>query len=74
MNIKLVNAAAHGKKRRYYVVDNDGSDVAWFDDLETAGSVLRYLKGTAMGRDEAEAARAAMRAFDQRQVKDDDTE
>lgn len=54
------------KPTRYFIENEDGSTVVWFDSLDTAGTVLRYLKGAPMQKEDAEAARAAMQAWDAR--------
>ena len=62
MTIKQVS----GRKPRYFIENEDGGTVAFFDSLDVAGVVLRYLSGAPMHKKDAEAARAAMQAFDKR--------
>ena len=66
MTIKQVNTGAHGRKTRYFIKNEDGGTVAHFDSLCTAALVLRYLSGAPIHKKDAEAARAAMQAFDKR--------
>ena len=62
MTIKQVS----GRKPRYFIENEDGGTVAFFDSLDVAGVVLRYLSGAPMHKKDAETARAAMQAFDKR--------
>lgn len=55
-----------GNRRRYFIETDAGKPVAWFDELDTAATVLRYLKGAVLDADEKEKAHAAMIAFDAR--------
>jgi hypothetical protein len=64
--IKQANTGAHGRKPRYFIENEGGETVAFFDSLDVAGVVLRYLSGAPMHKKDAEAARAAMQAFDKR--------
>ena len=53
-------------KRRYFIEDENRKSVAYFDDLDTAAIVLRYLKGARLQAWEIEAAHRAMISFDAR--------
>lgn len=55
----------HGKTR-YYIQseDRERRDIAWFDDLTTAATVLRYLKGASLRNSEYDMALDALRNFD----------
>lgn len=66
MTIKQVNTGAHGCKTRYFIENESRETVAYFDSLDEAGVVLRYLSGAPMLERDAEAARAAMQSFDKR--------
>lgn len=61
-----------GNRRRYFIENEKGQPVAWFDDMDTAATVLRYLKGAVLDADEKEKAHAAMQAFDARKEGDND--
>lgn len=63
-----------GNHRRYFIETDAGKPVAWFDDLDTAAIVLRYLKGAYLNREETERAHLAMMNFDRKEGKDHDTE
>lgn len=53
-------------RRRYFIETDAGKPVAWFDELDTAAVVLRYLTGAQMQPEDIKAARNAMIAFDAR--------
>ena len=56
----------YGGEYRYHIqseADNLES-IAWFNSLETAATVLRYLKGAPMTTEDSVRAVEAMRAFD----------
>ena len=53
-------------RRRYYIESEKGK-IAWFDDLDTAAVVLRYLKGDTLTKEEIAQAHRAMKAFDTHQ-------
>lgn len=61
-----------GKPERYFIKNEAGTTLAWFDSLDTAGTVLRYLKGAPMPAADAEQAHAAMIAFDARKEGEND--
>lgn len=48
---------------RYYIT-SACDEIAWFDSLETAAIVMRYLKGAPMTSADYITAVDAMRAFD----------
>ena len=73
MTIKQVNTGAHGRKPRYFIENEGGGTVAYFDSLCTAALVLRYLNGATLSDEDAAAARAAMQAFDGRKEKNAET-
>lgn len=52
--------------RRYYIETDTRKPVAWFDDLDTAAIVLRYLKGVTLSRTECAIAHQAMIDFDKK--------
>ncbi len=62
MTIKTIT----GKKTRYYIENERGETVAYFDSLDIAGVVLRYLSGAFIHKKDAETARAAMQEYDNR--------
>lgn len=51
-------------KRRYFIETAEGGSVAWFDELDTAALVLRYLTGADMTPEDVAAAHAAMKKYD----------
>lgn len=53
-----------GNKRRYFIENDAGKSVAWFDDMDTAAIVLRYLKGANLNEWERNIAHHAMKEFD----------
>ena len=61
---------------RYFIEDHyQRATICYFDDLETAGLVLRYLKGSVMRSGDQERALQAMRDYDTRKgAKDADPE
>ncbi len=73
MTIKQVNTGAHGRKTRYFIENEGGETVAFFDSLDVAGVVLRYLNGATLSDDDASAALAAMHAFDGRKEQNAET-
>lgn len=66
MTIKQVNTGAHGRKPRYFIENEGGGTVAYFDSLCTAALVLRYLNSAPMTEEDADMAWDAMQAFDAR--------
>lgn len=50
--------------KRYFIETDAGKPVAWFDDLDTAAIVLRYLKGANLNEWERNIAHHAMKEFD----------
>lgn len=67
----IIRTEPTGSGTRYFVQSVTGSVIAWFDSLDTAGTVLRYLKGAPMPAADAEQAHAAMIAFDARKEGED---
>ena len=53
-----------GNHKRYFIETDTGKPVAWFDDLDTAAIVLRYLKGANLNEWERNIAHHAMKEFD----------
>ena len=54
-------------KRRYFIESRaKRSIIAWFDSLEIAGLVLRFLNGTNLKQNDSDEARAALREYDMR--------
>ena len=68
MDIKRLTVGSGSKKCRYFINNNDGETVAYFDDLTTAAVVLRYLKGGSISRESTELALSALRAFDEKNI------
>ena len=66
MTIKPVNTGAHGRKTRYFIENEGGETVAYFDNLCTAALVLRYLNGATLSDEDTDLAWDAMHAFDMR--------
>ncbi len=66
MTIKQVHIGAHGRKTRYFIENEGGGTVAYFDSLCTAALVLRYMNGAPMTEEDADIAWDAMREFDNR--------
>ena len=66
MTIKQVHIDAHGRKTRYFIENEGGGTVAYFDSLCTAALVLRYMNGAPMTEEDADIAWDAMREFDNR--------
>lgn len=60
------------KPERYFIRNEAGTTLAWFDRLDIAACVLRYLKGAPMPTADAEQVHAAMQAFDARKEGDND--
>ena len=60
------------QNRRYFIETAEGGTVAWFDELDTAALVLRYLTGADMTPEEVAAAHAAMKKFDAGKEGDND--
>lgn len=58
-------------RRRYFIENEKGQPVAWFDDMDTAATVLRYLIGAPMQPEDMKTARNAMIAFDARKEGED---
>lgn len=61
---------------RYFLMEGD-SYIAWFDDLETAAKVIRFIKGAHLEKADYAAAKAALEAWDkehgpQKEVNADD--
>jgi len=52
------------KDARYYSIVEEGETLAYFESLKTAGTVLRYLKGTPMQKEDAQTAREALEEWD----------
>lgn len=73
MKMLYRHVGANGKKRRYYIETDSSQPVAWFDDLDTAAVVLRYLNGDDKEKWEREAAHVALKAFDKEGDKENDT-
>ena len=64
-----------GNKRRYFIETHKGQSIAYFDDFDTAATVLRYLKGSNLAPEEREVAHRAMYNFDhKKEVTENDTE
>lgn len=59
-------------ERRYFIETEGGGAVAWFDELDTAALVLRYLTGAYMTPEDVAAAHAAMKKFDAGKEGDND--
>lgn len=56
-----------GTQRRYFICEKNGvneTDIAWFDDLEKAALVMRYMKGSTMRPQDQEEAILLLRRFD----------
>ena len=62
----IKNADGHGTNCFCIVPENGTVPIAQANNLMLAGFVLRYLNGAPMHKKDAEAARAAMQAFDNR--------
>lgn len=54
-----------GRKRheRYFLMEGD-THIAWFDDLETAAKVNRFIKGAHLEKADYAAAKAALAEWD----------
>ena len=61
MNISICNLK---QTTRYYIMNDNGGNVAYFDSLAKAGLVMRYLQGADMPPDDCTRAVAIMREFD----------
>ena len=62
-------------KRRYFIETRDKRPVCYFDDFETAATVLRYLTGSNLSPQERDMAHRAMYNFDHKEeVTENDTE
>ena len=60
------------QNRRYFIETAEGGTVAWFDALDTAAFVLRYLPGADMTPEDVAAAHEAMKKFDAGKAGDND--
>lgn len=56
-----------GRKQhdRYFLYEGD-SMIAWFDDLETAAKVNRFIKGAHLEKPDYAVAKMAMAAWDEK--------
>lgn len=52
------------REKRYYIRDDKGGCIAYFDSLEIAGAVMRYLKGAPMAKEDNRKAVEALQNFD----------
>lgn len=52
------------KPDKWYIVNDAGTKIAWFDSLDTASCVLRYLDGKRMPDADIQRAHEAMQMFD----------
>lgn len=66
---------AKGASPRYFLVEGEGT-VAFYDDLETAGIVCRFLKGSHLDKPDYMRAIEAIRSWDKAHSpqEEDDTE
>lgn len=64
MNIRKIKVGSGAEKRVRYVIQDGQTDLAYFDDLTTAGIVARFLRGSHLGKDEYSVALAAMSEWD----------
>lgn len=71
MIIRQVNTGANGRKSRYFIENEGGGTVAYFDSLREAAEVYRYLNGCVMLEDDYISALTAMREFDERKGKNE---
>ena len=57
--------------KRYFIENRykRGTVLAWFDSVEIAGLVLRFLNGTNLKPNDSDDARRALRDFDMRENK-----
>ena len=62
--------AGKAKHRRYFIETDNGKPIAWFDDMDTAAIVLRYLKGVNLDAWERNVAHKAMKDFDHKKEGD----
>lgn len=66
MIIRKITVGSGSDKHFRYFLQDGSYDLAYFDDLTTAGIVARFLKGSHLGKEEYSDALAAMRDWDER--------
>ena len=62
----VVKSFKIGGQKKHFMICEESDIVAWFEDLESAAVVCRFIKGGHMQKTEYEKAVKAMRAFDNR--------
>ena len=60
----LIGTKRDERRQRYYIRDDKGGCIAYFDSLEIAGAVMRYLKGAPMAKADNAKAVEALQNFD----------
>ena len=66
MRLTSYAAGACSEIRRFGIDDDEGHRIAYFDKLEDAAVVFRYLRGAICTKDESDRARLIMHQFDLR--------
>lgn len=59
-----INTVILNHRTRYFIKNAGGGDICYFDTMETAGIVLRYLQGAEMPPEDSARAVEAMKEFD----------
>ena len=67
MIIRKITVGSGSDKHFRYFLQDGSYDLAYFDDLTTAGIVARFLKGSHLGKEEYSVALGAMQEWDQNQ-------
>lgn len=56
--------SGENRHRRYFLTSDTGNDIAWFDNLDTAATVMRFMRGCDISKRERVTAHEAMIQFD----------
>lgn len=65
MIIHTIQVGSGANKHDRYFIQDGACDIAYFDDLTTAGIVARFLKGSHLHKEEYDVAIAALKAWDE---------
>jgi hypothetical protein len=74
MFVKRVDVGSGKNRHPRYFIREGIDDVAYFDDLCTAGIVCRFIKGAQVNKADYDIAKAAMQSWDKRQAVTDPEE
>ena len=56
--------SGENRHRRYYLTTDTGKEIAWFDSLDAAATVMRFIRGCDISKRERVTAHQAMIQFD----------